>query len=103
MKTTIFLVSLLSIGASAMPGPVWKLYKTCNANASATDAGPAASNATLINSNASARPAAGHAMTANIVARTVPTLAIAPIRRLLTDHGLSGGRLLARAHGCLDV
>lgn len=95
--------TVLALAPLTLPSRVWKLCRTCNANASATDAGPAASNATLISANASARLAAGHAITANIIARTVPTPAIAPIRRLLTDHALSGGRLLARARGCLDV
>lgn len=81
---------------------VWKLCGTCNANAVATDAGPGASNAPLISANASVAQAAGHVMTANIIARTAPTLAIAPVRRLLMDHGLSDERLLARARGCLN-
>ncbi|KAG6246757.1 hypothetical protein E4U23_004387 [Claviceps purpurea] len=111
MKTTIFLFSLLSIGASALPEPeevvifdgkhtyrggdvkltkdMDTLCRTCNANASATDAGPGATDATLISANALAAPAAGHVMTATIIARTAPTLAIAPIRRLLAGHGLS--------------
>ncbi|KAG5935299.1 hypothetical protein E4U60_003247 [Claviceps pazoutovae] len=125
MKTTIFLFSLLSIGATALPEPeevvvfdgkhtyrggdvkltknTDTLCRTCNANANAKDAGPGASNAHLISANALAAPAAGHVITADIIARTAPTLAIAPIRRLLTDHGLFGGRLLARARDCLDV
>ncbi|KAG6088359.1 hypothetical protein E4U30_005350 [Claviceps sp. LM220 group G6] len=125
MKTTIFLFSLLSIGATAMPGPeevvifdgkhtyrggdvkltknMDTLCRTCNANAVATDAGPGASNATPISANALAAPAAGHVTTANITARTAPTLAIAPVRRLLMDHGLSDERLLARARGCLNA